>query len=227
MPKIITLTPVWGRPEIFEICLTGIKRLMQRVDLHPVFAISEDWAADMLKGFDYIYHDNKPLGLKKNKLLEYIMQKDFDYLMQLDSDDIITNSYIDLITPYINNNTPQFCVNIIYFVDLSGNTAYFKTSHFHGLAMCISKQSIIKAGGILWDNNSNRGMDHYCINKLKKVGIENTIIPIKDICCLDIKSDTNINTINSFPKLGFSYRDLLRNFEEGDMVINLIEKNNV
>ena len=118
MIKILTFTPAWQRPEVFEICLAGLKRLKnykpKKFNIQPFFVVSESRAARQVErhGFDYILWQNKPLGEKKNAGLKYAMENyDFDYFLELGSDDIINNDYLDFVYPRMKAGAMQFVVD--------------------------------------------------------------------------------------------------------------------
>lgn len=234
---IVTFTPVWRRPEIFSICLKGIKRLQQynpnKYRIVPFFIVSEAEAAGQVinAGFDFIYHQNQPLGAKKNAGLHYILEKyDFDYIMEIGSDDLITNKYLDLIYPYMCENTPQITPQNCWFIDtLTAETAHWITDRVIGLGRCISREAILKLkpdGYNLWDANKQRGMDTYSLLNLQRRKISNTIIETNGkVYTLDIKSDVNINAITRFTSNQITPENLLSHFPEGPEISNILSKN--
>jgi len=233
--KIVTFTPVWKRPEVFEICLKGLKRLKEydpeRFDITPFFIVSESIAAKMVMdyGFDFIYSQNQPLGAKKNVGLDYVYDNyDFNYIMEIGSDDLITNDFLDFIEPWFKDRVPQITPFDVWFVDsATGKTAYWTTEMVLGLGRSISKGAIAKVkkrGLPMWQPEGKRGMDTFSWRTLAKVGITNTLIKPEKIYTLDIKSEVNINDITPFTPHEMTYQELLSHFPEGDDVIKLIEK---
>lgn len=220
--KILTFTPVWQRPDIFAICLKGIKRLMaydpQRFQIQPFFMVSESWAATLLQKnkFDFIYVANNPLGAKKNEGLKYAIQNyKFDYLMELGSDDLLTSAYLELIEPYMKAQAPQFHPSSIYLIDVKNSaTAYWETSKILGAGRCISCEALKKVRVPLWNPEGQRGMDTYSWNMLLRHGIGNTIIKANEIYALDIKSEVNINQLGAFMKSPKTLDEILTPFAE-------------
>lgn len=230
---ILTFTPVWQRPAVFEICLKGIKRLQQyKPDvfrIHPFFIVSEAEAARMCQkyGFDFLYYHNQPLGAKKNAGLDYALQMyGWDYMMEIGSDDIINNSYLDFVEPYLRAKTPQLCPHDVWFIDtITGKTAYWETDKVLGAGRMISRATIQKVYNKkykLWDAELSRGMDTSSWRNILRHNIENTIIKTDAIYALDIKSSVNINPLTNFQASEISPRDLLANFPEGNDILKLI-----
>lgn len=226
--KILTFTPVWQRPEIFEICLAGIKRLIKhdpkRFQITPFFIISEGWAAQLLNKhkFAYIYHQNQPLGAKKNAGIRYALDNfEFDYIMEIGSDDLLTNNYLELIEPYIAEGKPQFHPSSVYFIDArTGKTAFWETDKVLGAGRCISREAIRQVVNRteLWEPIGRRGMDTYSWKQLLKQGIGNTIIKTTEIYALDIKSDVNINQLAAFRATDKTFDEIINAFPEAPLI---------
>lgn len=232
--KILTFTPVFQRREVFEICLAGIKRLInydkKRFEIQPFFIVSELWAAQLLTKlkYEFLFAANNPLGNKKNEGLKYALQNyQFDYLMEIGSDDIITNNYLEIILPYIENKTPQFHLSDVYFVDVrNSQTAYWKTQKILGAGRCISRKALetVTARMPLWNPEGARGMDTWSFNTLMKCGIGNTIIQAPEHHALDIKSEVNINQLSNFATSPKTIDEILAPFPEKEMIQKLISK---
>lgn len=231
--KILTFTPVWRRPEVFEICLAGIKRLQQyapeRFKILPFFIVSEPEAAAQCErfGFDFIFHKNQPLGAKKNAGLKHVMENyDFDYLMELGSDDLVTNDYLDYIEPYMAAGVGQFVPRDVYFIDIrTGQTAHWRTDKILGAGRCISRGALelFAPGYKLWIPTKERGMDTCSWLNLMSKAVFVKLLPTERVYTLDIKSDTNINSLAPFIPSSMLPEQLLGYFPEGHMVMELIE----
>ena len=234
MIKIVTMTPVWRRPEIFEICLKGIKRLQEyapeRFEIIPFFIVSEPEAEkQVLKyGFDYINYSNDYLGAKKNAGLKAIMAKyKFDYLLELGSDNLVTNDYLDFIEPFMREKTPQITPSDVWFVDTQiGKVAFWRTTKVLGCGRCIHYNSImvvLENNQDLWIPERNRGMDTCSWMMLRGYDIQNTIVKPDKIYGLDIKSEVNINQIVKFMRTAKTITEILDRFPERDMIYKLIK----
>jgi glycosyltransferase involved in cell wall biosynthesis len=237
MHKILILTPVWRRPEIFEICLKGIKRIQQykpkKFNIQPLFILSESKAVELVSqyGYEFIFVKNEPLGEKKNTGLTYALENfNFDYLMELGSDDIIINQYLELIEPYMDRQEKQFCLHNVYFIDtITGKTAYWETTRVLGAGRCIHRsaiEAVLKTKTPFWTPEKNRGMDTCSWRNLQHIGIKNTVIEVKEQCySLDIKSHVNINTLAPFQRSPLSLTQILNHFpNEREDILALLPK---
>lgn len=235
MIKILTFIPVWRRPDVFEICLTGLKRLQnynpEKYCIQPFFIVSETEAEEQIKkyGFDYIWHANLPLGAKKNAGLKYAMENfDFDYILELGSDDLITNKYLDLIESYLVEGIDQIVPNTVWFMDItSGKTASYTTNKIIGAGRCISRKAIELFKHTeykLWTPELNRGMDTCSWQKLLSFGVHATIVKVNSIMILDIKSEVGINNIRPFAPNIITALELAKRFDECEMIVNLMLK---
>ena len=232
MIKILTFTPVWQRPEIFEICLQGIKRLMKydpkRFQVTPFFIVSESWAAQLLNKhkFAYIYHQNQPLGAKKNAGIRYaIEQYDFDYILEIGSDDLIRNEWLDMAEPYLNEQIPQLHPSNVFFADVrTAKTAEWTSQKIIGLGRFISRKAIQQAINKyeLWEPQGRRGMDTYSMLQLQRLGIGNKIINTQgEVFTLDLKSDVNINPMTNFSPTNKTFDEIISHFPEAAAISKL------
>ena len=99
LPKILILIPTWKRPEITEICFSGLDRLRQHRDNVDVLAVisEEEYILRCSNHkIDYTFFENQPLGRKKNHGLKIALERDWDYLIELNSDDVIKNELLDI-----------------------------------------------------------------------------------------------------------------------------------
>jgi len=228
MINIITFTPVWQRPEIFKICLAGIKRLVnhdkKRFNIRPFFMVSESWAAaELIKlKYDFVYVTNDPLGAKKNAGIKYALENyQFDYIMEIGSDDLLTSGYLDLIEPLLLEGIQQLHPSSVYFADArNGEVAFWETNKVLGAGRCISRKAIetVTRRTTLWEPQGRRGMDTYSWRQLQNVGIGNHLINTRDVYALDIKSDVNINQMSAFLPSPLTLDEILIHFPEAELI---------
>jgi len=235
MYKILTFTPVWRRPEIFEICLQGLKRLQayqpEVFNIRPFFIVSEPEAADQVEryGFDHMYCKNDPLGAKKNTGLKYAYKHfDFDYIMEMGSDDLVTNTYLHFIEAHMAAGTFTFHPSNVWFIDTrTGKTAYFTTEKILGAGRLISRKAIatmMANKSDIWINEKNRGMDTCSFHALNAAGFKNVILKTDNIYTLDLKSDENINPIMSLNPSHLSAEQILKHFpDEAPQIYKLLK----
>ena len=99
LPKILILIPIWKRPDITEICFSGLDRLRSHRDnVEVLTVISEEGYRSRCNNhkIDYTFFENQPLGRKKNHGLKIALERDWDYLIELNSDDVIKNELLDI-----------------------------------------------------------------------------------------------------------------------------------
>jgi hypothetical protein len=97
--RILILIPVWKRPEITELCFSGLDRLRKhRPDLTVLTIISEEDYEARCKAHNiaYTFFENSPLGRKKNHGLNEALKLEWDYLIEINSDDLIKNELLDI-----------------------------------------------------------------------------------------------------------------------------------
>lgn len=222
---ILTFTPVWQRPEVFAICLEGIKRLVnyapERFKIIPFFMVSESWAATVVQnaGFNYIHVQNNPLGNKKNKGLKYALENfKFDYLLEIGSDDLIADRYLDIVETELRAKTPQLSPSIVWFASpFSNKTSYYEPGQkIVGLGRFLHRSVLEKVEKAeLWNPEGERGMDTFSWRHLAaKYNVKNKQIELTEILLLDIKTPVNINTIDRFIPSGVPASEVLAHFPE-------------
>lgn len=225
--KVIVFTPVWKRPEILKIWAKGVQRLQEYapeyVDIQPLCIVSDQEDADLVSsfGFNMVWSENKPLGKKHNAGLEYLRNKEFDYILQLGSDDLITSEYLNYSYSAMEKGLDLFGVTKLYFVEPKLEKAcYFSlTTHqstLIGAGRFISHKAIKKLNYKLWPDGINRGLDMTSQNNLALIGVAPEIINTSSICVLDVKSEVNIWSYDTFgdnyPEV--KYKEAIKEFPE-------------
>lgn len=122
--KILTLIPVYRRPEITEICYRALWRLYADapigLEFQTLILASTGKDAKLAKqyGFDVRMVDNKPVATKLNKGLEYALSEyEFDYLFQINSDNVLHTGFWGYFSPFLLDDKPFFGCNHIAFYD--------------------------------------------------------------------------------------------------------------
>lgn len=233
--RIVTFTAVWRRPEIFKICLKGIRRLIDydpaRFQIEPFFVVSEISQMRQLahEGLDFIFHKNNPVGEKLNAGLRCVMENfEFDYLLEIGSDDLIANNYLDDIEPWLRAKIPQLAATRLHFIDsITGMITFFETAAIFGLGRCISRATLERFAPDynLWNDYIDRGHDRASWRNMVQKHIPVLRVSNRRFSLLDIKSEENINTIEPYTFEKMSAKELLKHYPEGDEVLRLIEQN--
>lgn len=122
--NILIFVPVYRRLEITEICYKGLQRIIEDaptgINIQVLIIASTLPDAKMAHkyGFDVRMIDNKPLGAKLNKGLDYALRKyQFDYLFQLNSDNVLHKHFWSYFSPFLLDRKPFFGCNHIAFYD--------------------------------------------------------------------------------------------------------------
>lgn len=157
--KILIYTAMWERHQIANIFSIGIKRFINDapngIECEVLAVCSTKEAVELCKKheFHYIEADNKPLGKKWNKGLNYAINNlKFDYVLIMGDDDLISSEAWNYYEPYLNANIDYFGFNSIYFYDTIGKSCLefqYKEKYEHKLIGCgrmISRKAIVKAG---------------------------------------------------------------------------------
>ena len=146
--KILFFLAVWRRPEITEICFMGLNRL-KRAGLFPVeflAVISEDSMIPLCEkyGIDYVYHENLPLGKKKNFGLTEAFKKNWDFIIELGSDDVLKTELLEMYKPlfykHVVLNIGTFC----YLNSEDGDCRLIKTATSYGMGRAIERSVLEK-----------------------------------------------------------------------------------
>ena len=206
------LIPFWKRPEISEICFSGLDRIRKyRENLEVLAIISEDnyKARCDRHDIEYTFFENLPLGRKKNHGLRVSLEKDWDYLMELNSDDVIKNDLLDL---YDNQNADYMGVGNFCFINSQTKECrQYSSNSMYGIGRRYSRK-LIEQVGELWKDDANARMDNYSDWKIwQTVKVDGKRIFSDEPLAADIKSDVNIWKWN--PEAGQPYE--LEKFLEG------------
>jgi hypothetical protein len=210
---ILTLIPLYKRPQITAICMKNLHRFASLVpewNLKVVCILSPE-DTDMKQnerivkkyGFKAIYYKNLPVADKLNAGIQYVHDHyDFDYLMNFGSDDLIHPAISDLYRPYFDKGIRFFGINSLYFKDMNtGKTIYFNTYNTNGsigAGRMIHREIInqfVREAMPLCEPGLDCGLDtssSMSIKRLTKdvdVIIESGEFPF----IVDLKTDTNIN----------------------------------
>lgn len=192
--KLLSLVPVYKRPEILRQC---INQWPGWVD--PVFILSADdpffkELSDIVCDYSVITNDeNKPLTRKMNEGIKAAFEHfDFDLLMSLNSDTLVNPNLIDLL---IDNMHTQ-CIGLreLYFKHRDERRChYFRypMNYPLGSGRLITRDAIEQAYP-LYLGEQNSGLDGLLANNLAANGIEAQVIETSEPMILDVKSATNL-----------------------------------
>lgn len=206
--KILIFLAVWKRPEITEICFMGLKRLNENFGIEAFAVISEESMVPLCEryGVQYCFHENFPLGEKKNYGICQALKLDWDYIVEIGSDDLIRNEYFEIMKPYFGERD-LFGPKSIAFL----NTETMEARNFNGvspfgLGRAISRRAVeetIWKHGDLWKDSLMKGLDNDSNVRMAFTGFMHKFVKSDEPLCIDLKSGENIWKFN--PQLGVSY----------------------
>jgi hypothetical protein len=196
--KILIYLAVWKRPEITELCFTGIKRLKSHpcFDFETLAVISEESMIPLCEkhGVHWVMSENLPLGRKKNNGLQEAMNFKFDYLLEIGSDDLVLNELLDWYAPMIDAGERFFGIRDIAYIESdTGECRRLISKSTYGAGRMIHRSALEQMDWKLWKDTLNRGLDNNSVfNMLKKKINYKTLAPKEFPGVIDVKSDVNL-----------------------------------
>jgi hypothetical protein len=195
MTKLLIFLAVWKRPEITEICFMGINRLKKSrlFDIEAFAVISEASMAGLCSkyGINYCFHENQPLGEKKNFGLGQAMEFEWDYTVEMGSDDVLKDEYLSYIAPHIGREMIGIN-NVAYINTETGDCREYQTNDSFGMGRAVKRSVFERWGTNVWNPNINRGLDGSSNLFFGRRGVMEKKIKCSEPVGIDIKSPTNI-----------------------------------
>lgn len=134
MTNILIFLACWKRPEITELCFTGIQRLKaydpDRFRISALAVISEREMIPLCTkyGINWTLADNLPVGRKKNRGLNIAFNYEWDYLLEIGSDDLLRDEILDTYEPLMKKGMPVFGINsLVFYESTTGNARQYKS----------------------------------------------------------------------------------------------------
>jgi len=204
--KLVIITGVWQRPEVFEMFARATKKLKHEdVEIKVVVAGSEGKKTEKAvtsHGFYYMEVPNQPLAEKMNATVEGAKQLEADYVLCVGSDDIITQELLDIYVEQMKAGVDFVGVLDWYFFDtVSKRFAYWggyreqwRKGHTCGAGRLLSKRLLEQWGWAIWENRHSTILDTSMQQKLEKTKHKSYIFSLKEkgVLAFDIKSATNM-----------------------------------
>ena len=208
--KIVTLCPVWKRPNIFKEFIEDYKKFAKycpkKMEIELICILSEEdnyysKLALICEDNDirYVIYKNDPVSDKLNAGINYICKNiDFDYLMNIGSDDLINPELWTIYKPYMLASESYFGLDSFYcYENKTGLCCKFSYHLPVGGGRMIHKRILkrILSTGVLYPNGDS-GLDTISHNRIvESTGYSGVLIVTDNPMILDLKSDTNINSI--------------------------------
>lgn len=191
--KLLFYLAVWKRPEITEICFMGLNRLRQTgFEMEFLAVISEESMIPLCDkyGVKYCFHQNLPLGKKKNFGLAQALKLDWDYIIELGSDDLIKNELIEKYAPFFGERDYLGIDSVAFLNSKNGSCRWIQSGSVFGLGRCLSINVLERFTNLYPCVNS--GLDKYIMFNLSKNGVMPKYVKSERPLTIDIKSDVNI-----------------------------------
>lgn len=197
----------------------GLDRLrkLNRYPMQVLAVISEKSMIPLCEkyGVKWCFHENQPLGAKKNFGLQEALKLEFDFLIEIGSDDLLKDEYFDCIkfdrdimTPadLVLINTPDGrCKRLVY------NQARFAA----GRAM--SRRAIESVNGGLWSSKLTHGLDNNSNFVLGKKGFFERRISWSEPVVIDLKSEENIWSFDPLPGSSYELTEAMKGLSEEEI----------
>lgn len=206
--KIIVLTAVWKRHELFRIFKQGFNRINK--DSNHELTLVTIGSEEIKFSSNHVETENKPLSNKWQKGIDYIKDMEFDYVLMLGSDDIVCSKLLKVYTKSMEESIDLIGLIDCYFLDSRDSTFKFWQGYKNhrrgesiGMARMISKRLIEKMGWKVWSDGLNKGLDSSMMKNLKRIKYTEKMFNCKKegIAAIDIKTDINVSNIKHYPYL--------------------------
>lgn len=199
----------------------GLERLRKKFQVESFAVISEESMKPLCKkyGVDYCYHENYPLGAKKNFGLTKSMKKNFDFLVEIGSDDLLKDDFVGLY-PF---DRDVFGLRDFAIIDtqtgdcrrLSDRDARF------GLGRAISRKAIesFNHHGVyrMWSDRIGKGLDNDSTFALARNGFLEKRYSADEPLAIDLKSAVNIWPFNHSMGIDYSIDKALKGLGENEV----------
>jgi hypothetical protein len=230
--KIIVLTAVWQRHELFEIFKQGFERIKKdsEHELKLVTIGSENIRFSDL----HIEAPNQPLSNKWQSGINYIKDLEWDYVLILGSDDLICSNLLKTYTPAMEKGFDLIGLIDCYFLDSRNNSFNFwkgYTNHRRGesigMARMLSRDLLMKIDWQVWSKGLKNGLDFSMMQNISKIQYSEKVFNCKkeNIAAIDIKTEINVSNINHYNNLFIESFDKFDKFVSEDEFYSTIKLN--
>ena len=229
MYKVLIYIPIWKRPEITEICFSGLDRIRSHRDnVEVLCVISEDEYKSRCKAHDieWTFFENR-LGAKKNHGLKVALKKDWDYLIEMNSDDLLKNELLDIYDTRFGTWEFFGLRNFCFLDSKTGRMRHRQSNTIFGIGRAYSR-GVVEKCAPLWDDNPTAGMDNHAWKIIEDVnGFKGKQILTDEPLAVDIKSDVNIWKYNPNTGVPYEWDDFKKGLSEREieLIDGIINRN--
>lgn len=222
IPKLAILSCAHGRPEVTEVFLDSLDRVVDRF-------YEEGIRAETFIGFtngqnmdgwwcaEYYEFSNALVGQKHNLLLQASMEWGWDYMIQLGSDDLLLDSAIKQIAEEIKQGTEYWAFKELWVCNPKIRKIKYHVSHQpFGAGRGFSRQrveQVLNTKGVFWTPEKQRGLDGDSGRRFSQV---TNLWPkiLAGAPVVDIKTKENLNGWHKFPHKEQEWQVLTPEMEE-------------
>lgn len=194
------------RHAVSEMYARGIIRFIENsgheIDLVACISEKESEEICIRYGIEYTYAENKAIGYKWNRALEFAKKKEWDYLMIMGDDDLIHADAWEFINPLLEQGNKYFGFDRIFFHNLpTSDTMKYIIEEPHGGVMGCGRfiaREVVDKIGLLWLDEQQTGCDKISGDKIRKAGYERTLIT--ECLMIDLKTEMNVWKFSQYKK---------------------------
>lgn len=217
--KIILVTAMWQRPEVWDMFKQGVKRLRSLysdVEVEICVAGSEGQTSQNRCKEDWVHYveiENNPLGRKMNAASLLAKTLNPDYCLLVGSDDIINNELFDLYLDSIDEEIDYTYLMDGFFYDITTKQSLYwggyndkRKGDSLGAGRLLSKSLLDRLEWKMWYDVKLSGMlDSAMDEKMSKLKYTSKEIWLRDseAILLDIKSSTNMTPFKQWNNSAF------------------------
>jgi len=228
--KVVVLTAIWKRHELFKVFLDGFNRINRNTEHELVLVTIGSEGINFSD--NHLEHPNLPISNKWQSGLKYAKSFNPDYVLMLGSDDLICSNLLDVYTEEMEKGIDLIGLKDCYFLD-SRNLEFshwlgyrnHRIGESIGMARMLSKNLLDRIDWNVWRKPINKGLDSEMMRVLKSVRFNETMFNCKkeNILALDVKTDINISNINTYRDLNIEDIKRLGKFI-GDNELNALKR---
>ena len=222
--KILFITAMWKRRKIEEVTFSHLSRLKDNVSDRALLSFlavgsegSDSRQMAEKHGWDYIEHQNDPLGSKWNALWNEAITYDVDVIVIIGSDNIVPSDAINYYIKFSESSHGFMGMKGTYMLNPFDNDAIsfdgYKGARREpvGGGRAFSRDAFKKIGPDPFQPNLNKGLDGSFYRSMNNRAPRITrwvIEPLSESQVFELKSDVQIWDIDSFRKGGNFYTEM-------------------
>lgn len=192
----------------------GLERLRKKFNVESFAVISEESMKPLCKKYyvDFCFHENLPLGRKKNFGLSQSLQKSYDFLVEIGSDDILKDEFME-VYPF-DRDVSGLCDFAMVNTENGDCRRLNDRNAKYGLGRTISRQVVEQV--TLWTDTINIGLDNNSSLMLAKNGYLEKRYKAEEPVAIDLKSETNLWPFNYSMGIDYPMEKVLKGLSKSE-----------